>query len=182
MTETPRRRPTRGYVWGVIAAVVILATALITASWGILSVMIGRTPVTTRGIGLYAAELIVGLLLLSLAWGLWNQALAYLRGRRALSWSAVVVLAGGAYLAWSLLGMAVGMQMQDTWLSPFALALAIIWAVCSIVFWVVLVRRIYTDRPVPQWPWERRGEPGPDWNPPPDGSRGEDDPESGAER
>src|SRR5690606_33613901 len=100
------------------------------------------------------------------------------------------VIAVGAYLLWCLGGAIAGLRIEDTWLSPFALALAGCWALCSLAFWGVLARRVYTDRPVPRWPWERSGKDalGPDWITPeewtgpgedPDGTTDDD---SGADR
>ncbi|WP_244301297.1 hypothetical protein [Leucobacter insecticola] len=47
------------------------------------------------------------------------------------------------------------MRIDETWLSPFAAVLAPIWAVAALLFWAILARRVYTDRPTPKWPWER---------------------------
>lgn len=159
-----RRGVTRGYVVGLIGAAVIVAAALVISAWGILGVLLDRDPVLTPGVGPVAAELIVLLGLLVLALGLWLQALVLLRGRRRPPWAHVIVLAAAAYFVWCLGGILAGMSTDETWLSPFALALALIWAVCSLAFWAVLARRVYTDRPAPRWPHERRGDDdGPDW-------------------
>lgn len=163
MTEGPRRGVTRGYVWGLIFATMIVAVALIIASWGLISLFGQREPVQTAGIALPAAQLIVAVALAVLCWGLWRQAISLLRGLRTPHWGYIIALMGGAYLIWCLLGTLVGLSLDDTWLSPFAAALALIWGLASLLFWSVLARRVYTDRPTPKWPWEKRGEPGPDW-------------------
>ena len=64
----------------------------------------------------------------------------------------------GIYLLWGLCGVLVGLTNEETWFSPFAFILMPVWAVAVVLFWLVLARRIYTDRPTPQWPWERREE------------------------
>lgn len=157
MTASAPRRVTRGYAAALIFAAVIVATALLVAVWGLLSALAGRDPVASH-VKFWAAPFIVVLLLGVLAAGLWQQTLVLLRGRRRPSWGIVISLGGGAYLLWCLLGMLFGMDIADTWTSPFAGALAAIWAFASLLFWAVLARRVYTDRPPPRWPWERDGE------------------------
>jgi len=158
-----RRGVTRGYVVGLAGAALIVALALVVAVWGLLGILLGREPVSTRGVPPVAAELVVLLALVLLALGLWQQALVLLRGRSGPPWAHSIVLAAAAYFVWCLGGVLAGMSIGDTWLSPFALGLAVIWSLCSTLFWAVLARRVYTERPVPRWPWERRGEEGPDW-------------------
>ncbi|MFV0435148.1 MAG: hypothetical protein ACK5LO_14390 [Leucobacter sp.] len=158
MTEGSRRGVTRGYVGGLILAAVIVAAALTVAVWGVLGLLLDRSPVTSESAPLWAAPVIIALALLLLAWGLWLQALTLLRGRRTPPWGYVVSWAGGAYLIWCLGGVLAGMTIEDTWVSPFAVVLAPIWAIAALVFWAVLARRVYTDRDVPKWPWERRVE------------------------
>lgn len=159
MTEGAPRGVTRGYVGGLIVASAIVATALVVVGWGLLSLVLSRPPVAHPDVPLWVAPLVVILALAALAWGLWRQALGLLlRGRRAPAWGIVVSLAGGAYLIWCLAGMLAGMGLSDTWTSPFAALLAAIWALVPLLFWGVLARRVYTDRPVPKWPWEREEE------------------------
>lgn len=163
MTEGHRRGVTRGYVWGLIFAVVIVSFALMLAAWSALALLTGGGPVTTEGIGFevsaFAVLLCIGLLL----WVLWAQSILLLRGRRAVSWTHVLLATFGGYLAWSLVGTLTGLSLADTWLSPYALSLALAWGVGALLCWAVLLRRVYTERPVPRWPWEKRGDPGPDW-------------------
>ena len=158
MSEGPRRGVTRGYVGGLIFATVIVAVALVVAVWGGLTLVPGLEPVTTDGVPRWAAPVVLVLALVALAVSLWNQALTLLRGRRGPSWGAILATAVGAYLLWALGGILAGMSIGETWLSPFAAALIPIWAASCLLFWAVLARRVYTDRPPPQWPWERRGE------------------------
>ncbi|XPP27841.1 MAG: hypothetical protein ACNYNX_06580 [Leucobacter sp.] len=161
MTDASRRGVTRGYVGGLIAAATVLALALVIASWGGIGYFTGLAPVSTPGVWVLAGEVIVGVALAALVWGLWSQALVLLRGRSGPPWAHTLVLAVGGYLIWCLGGLLAGLGIEETWLSPFAVALGLCWGVCSLAFWAVLARRVYTARPVPRWPWERRGESGP---------------------
>nr|WP_243752261.1 hypothetical protein [Leucobacter weissii] len=141
---------------------------MLVAAWGLFAYLTGRDPISTPGVWMLSGEIIVLAALLLLGWGLWAQALTLLRGQRGLPWGHTVALAGGGYVVWCLGGVLAGLAIDETWLSPFAVALAVIWALCSVLFWAVLARRVYTDLPTPQWPWERRGEAGPDWKTPED--------------
>ncbi|MBN9612511.1 MAG: hypothetical protein J0H64_03440, partial [Actinobacteria bacterium] len=142
----------------------IASLALVIASWGLIGMSTGRQPVSSPGVTPAAPEWIVLFASVVLAVGLWLQALTLLRGRRTPPWGHTLALAGGAYFVWCLGGLLVGMSIDETWVSPFALALALIWAIGSLLFWLVLARRVYTQRPAPRWPWERRGDhEGPDW-------------------
>ena len=163
MTEGHRRGVTRGYVGGLVFAVTIVAFALLLAAWGGLALATGGGPVSTPGIGLVISALIVLVCLAALAWGLWSQSLVLLRGRRGPSWAHILLVSIGGYLLWCLAGLLAGLSVEDTWISPYALSLALAWGIGAVLHWAVLARRVYTDRPTPQWPWERRGEPGPEW-------------------
>ena len=155
MSTGPRRGVTRGYVGALILASVIVAVALLIAAWGGLALALGRDPVSTDDVAVWGAPLVVIAALALLAGALWGEALVLLRGRRSPAWGRVLAVAGGAYLLWGLGGGLAGMRLEDTWLSPFGIALPIIWAVAQLLFWAVLARRVYTDRPPPRWPWER---------------------------
>lgn len=157
MTEGAPRRVTRGYAAALTFASVMVATALIVALWGLIAVILGRDPVEAA-VGFWVAPLLVVLILGMLAVGLWQQAIVLLKGRRAPAWGIIVSVMGGAYLVWCLLGVALGMGFSDTWLSPFAAVLVVACGVAALLFWAVLARRVYTDRPPPRWPWERDGE------------------------
>lgn len=158
-----RRRVTRGYVWGLIFAVAITAFACMLLAWSGISLATGRSPVETPGINLGAAPFAVLLCLALLVWVLWKQSLVLLRGTRSISLTHMLVGSLGAYLIWSLLGMLVGLSVSETWMSPYAFAIALTWALASLLCWVLLLRRVYTDRPAPRWPWEKAGDLGPDW-------------------
>lgn len=163
MADGQLRRVTRAYVWGLIIATAVLAIALLVASWGIIALASDTLPITTENMAIGVAILIVFLALAALIWGLWRQALELLRGKKSPSWSHIVVIGVAGYAIWSVVGVIVGLSLQETFLSWYAISLGIIWGLCSVMFWALLARRVYTDRRVPQWPWERRGEPGPDW-------------------
>ncbi|WP_245907378.1 hypothetical protein [Leucobacter massiliensis] len=182
MTEGSRRGVTRGYVGGLVAAAVVVAIALVVAAWGLIALALLRDPVTSAGVPLWAAPVILLCILALLAWGLWRQAIVLLRGRRGPAWGIVTALAVGAYLLWCLGGVLARMSIGETWLSPFSAVLIPICALASLVFWAVLARRVYTDRPPPRWPWERDEGEGPatvddiDWGgdgPRPDDAGGE---------
>ncbi|MBK0420657.1 hypothetical protein JD292_01000 [Leucobacter sp. CSA2] len=158
MTAEPRRGVTRGYVGGLLFAAVITAVALTVAGWGLLALFSDREPVSSPEVPMWAAPVVLFVALAMLAASLWQQALILLRGRRAPAWGAIIATAGGAYLLWCLGGILAGMSIEETWLSPFAMLLALAWGIASLLFWAVLARRVYTDRPAPKWPWEREDE------------------------
>lgn len=160
-----RRGVTRGYVVGLVSASTIVAVALVVATWGLIGLVSGRAPVMTPRISSVAAEVVVLAAVLLLATVLWAQALVLLRGRRRPPWAHLIVGGLGGYFVWCLGGVLAGLSIEETWLSPFAWSLGVIWAVASLLFWAVLARRVYTDRQPPRWPWERRGDDdGPDWH------------------
>lgn len=155
MTEAPRRGVTRGYVVGLIAAAATLAVAFVVAVWGMLGLLLERDPIVTPDVPAWVAPVLVFVALGLLVWGLWIQAIALLRGRRSPLWGNIIALSFGAYLVWAIGGSLGGMSLSETWVSPFALSLVMIGVVTSLLFWAVLARRVYTDRPAPTWPWER---------------------------
>lgn len=155
MNEGVRRGVTRGYVFGLIAATLIFTAALVVMSWGMLGLLFGHGPIVTDGVPLWFGVFTVAVGLVMLGVLLWRQALSLLRGSRAPVWSIVIGAAFGIYLLWCLFGIVGGLQLDETWASLFAIVLAPIWAIGVLVFWLVLARRIYTDRPAPRWPWER---------------------------
>lgn len=163
MTESHRRGVTRSYVGGLVFAVTIVGFALMLAGWGWIALATDGGPVSTPGISLATAALIVFVCLAFLAWIMWSQSLTLLRGKRLPSWGHILLVGAGGYLLWGLLGTLLGLSITDTWLSLYALTLAMAWVISALLQWSVLARRVYTDRGTPQWPWERRGEPGPDW-------------------
>lgn len=156
MNADARRGVTRGYVLGLVGSLAFLAISLLVGSWGVLAYLTGTAPIRNSELPLTVAPPILLVVLAVLAWGLWQQALVLLRGRRGPLWSLIIAHSFGGYLVWCLLGMLVGLNVSETWLSPYAWMIVPTWALSSVLFWAVLARRVYTDRPAPRWPWERR--------------------------
>lgn len=154
MTHGSRRGVTRGYVGGLIVAAVIIALSLLIAVWGLLSLWLDTSPVSSGGLVSWAAPFVVLCALAVLAVALWQQALVSLRGRKTPSWGLLVSVSVGTYLIWGIIGSISGMSIGETWLSPFAAALVPIWGIAYLLFWGILSRRLFTDRPTPKWPWE----------------------------
>lgn len=154
---------TRGYVAGLVFAVVITALTFVIVGWSAISFLAKRETISTPGIGVAFVPLTLLLLLLVLAWSLWVQSLVLLRGKRGPAWDHILLISVGAYLLWCLIGLLAGLSIDDTWVSPYAVAISLIWALSSVICWALLARRVYTDRPTPQWPWEHKGDLGPDW-------------------
>ncbi|NLA66386.1 MAG: hypothetical protein GX862_10845 [Leucobacter sp.] len=166
MSERRRRGVTRGYVAGLTLAVVIIALTLLIVAWSAISVYAAKEVISTPDIGSAVVPLMLLVLLLLLAWSLWRQALVLLRGRYGPAWAQIVLISVGGYLLWCVMGVIAGLSLADTWVSPYAASLAIVWGVSCLIFWALLARRVYTDRPTPRWPWERDDDDGPDWNHP----------------
>ncbi|MHA3682668.1 hypothetical protein ACXR2W_00185 [Leucobacter sp. HY1908] len=158
MVPERRRGVTRGYVAALIVATGIVAVALVVAFWGVIALSTGTEPVMTEPVARWAAPVVIMFALALLAGSLWRQALTLLRGQRSPAWGQLVVTSGGTYLVWCLGGVLAGMSIDDTWMSPYAVALSVAWALANLAFWAVLARRVYTDRPPPRWPWERAEE------------------------
>lgn len=162
MTGQAPRKVTRAYARGLIGAVVILAIAIVVASWGTLALLLERDPIYTT-VPAFTAPLIILACIAVTIWLLWREIVHLLRGNRA-SWLLIVVLPGLVYLIWCLIGTAVGFEIEETWLSPFSVALAVAFLIGLLGFWFVILRKLYTDRGRPQWPWEKKElDEGPDW-------------------
>ncbi len=155
MSAGPRRGVTRGYVGALILAAVITAAALLIAAWGLLALGLNRDPVVSSGVPFWGAPGIIAVSLAILAGALWQQSLVLLRGRVAPAWGRILSVALGAYLLWCFGGTLIGLSIEETWTSPFAVVIFATWALVSVGYWAVLARRVYTDKPPPQWPWER---------------------------
>lgn len=157
-----RRRVTRGYVLALIGSATLLAASLVVLAWGLLAMFSESEPVSSEAVPAPVGPVLLGFALAALAWGMWRQALALLRGRRTPYLGMVVIESLGGYLLWCLGGVLAGMTISETWLSPYAWLIVPTFALSSLTFWAVLARRVYTDRPVPRWPWEKRDESGPE--------------------
>lgn len=156
MNARKPQRVTRTYARGLVAAVAILAIALLIAGWGGLSLVLGRSPVVSNVSRLAAPLMIIGAVGL-LIMVLWRQVIDILRGNRA-GWMYTVIVPGAAYLLWCVAGVLAGMTVEETWLSPFAWLLALCWLVALLIFWAVFLRRVYSDKEPPKWPWEKNVE------------------------
>ena len=154
MGTTPRRKVTRAYVWMIIVAAITLAVSFLVFAWGMLRYTTGRYPVETEVTSLLG-PLTVVVIFATTTWSLWRQSLTILRG----STTAPVAQGLGngllAYVIWSVVGSLAGLRFDETWMSMFALVIIPIVVVVHLLAWAVLVRKVYTDRPTPQWPWER---------------------------
>ncbi|MGR4010773.1 hypothetical protein [Leucobacter sp. 1207-22] len=155
MTAQQKRGVTRGYVRGLIAASLVVAVALLVAVWGFTSLLGSVPPVHTESVPRWAAPVLIIVALGVLAALLWQQSLALLRGKTSPSWSSILVGALLAYLIWCLGGTLFGMVIDETWTSLFAWLLVPIWGLVGLMYWALLVRRVYTEMPTPQWPWEK---------------------------
>lgn len=158
MSAGDRRGVTRGYVVALIAATCTVAVALLVASWGLIALASNSEPVMTESVGASVGPLTVILAIALLAASMWRQAITLLRGQWGPSWGKIIVSALGGYLVWCIMGTFAGMTVDETWLSPYALALGVSWVLANLAYWAVLARRVYTDRPPPRWPWERKEE------------------------
>lgn len=149
------RKVTRSFVLGLAAFVAFLGLALLVAAWGLLALATHQKPVRTN-LPFEVAPIIVAGAVLVLYWMLWLEALRILRGRASAAWKYSFLAALAGYLIWAIFGAIAGMTVQETWRSPFALLLAAAWFVSVHVFWLILVRQVYTTRTRPLWPWEKR--------------------------
>lgn len=150
-----RRKVTRGFVLGLVAMVTLFGLALVVASWGLLSLWLQVLPVESD-VPFIVAPLIVVVAVAQLFWMLWRVALTLLRGRSAPPWAQSFLVALIGYVIWGVLGLIAGLTAQEAWFSVFPLALAISWFISVHIFWLLLARQVYTERPTPLWPWERR--------------------------
>ena len=155
MTGGSRHGVTRGYVGGLILATVIVAIALLVATWGAIALLGDREPVSSTAVPRWAAPVLAVVAVAARAAARWQRAVGLLRGQRSPAWGMILTASLGAYLLWCLGGILAGMSIDETWVSPFAVAFLPIWAVTSVLYWAVLARRVYTDRSTPKWPWER---------------------------
>lgn len=158
MHDSGRRGVTRAYVLGLLAATLMIAAALVSASWGLLTLAIGIEPIETEGVPLWFGIIAILACLGMLSILLWRHAILLLQGRKSPVWGIVIGAGIGAFFLWCLCGILGGLSVAETWLSPFAALLVPIWVIAVLIFWLVLARRVYTDRPTPKWPWERREE------------------------
>lgn len=142
-------------MWSLVYASVFTAISLVVAGWGLTALGTGTHPVESP-ISEWVAPVIVAVCAALTLWTLWQQSLQLLRGDRTLPLGWAVTAGLGSYLIWCVFGSLAGMTVQETWLSWYAWELVPAMAVVNLLCWLVLFRRVYTDRPTPQWPWEKR--------------------------
>lgn len=147
---------TKGYATGLIAAICIFVAALLIAGWGLIGLYMGEEPVSST-VSTMTAPALVAISLLLLAWVMWLQTVSLIKGAKP-AWSLAIVVAGAAYLVWSFGGLIAGLSIQETWLSPFALVMAVLWPLGLFLFWLLLWRKLYSGKGTPKWPWEDREE------------------------
>jgi hypothetical protein len=157
LTGEKRRGVTRSYVWMLIFGCTFVTVSLVVAGWGLTALALLRLPVETS-VPTYYGPLVLVLLFLSLAASMWYQSLNVLRGHKTVPISRMIVMGLVAYIVWSLAGMLAGMSIGETWLSLFSFELVPLFAFGLLSCWYLLLRRVYTDRPTPRWPWEKHEE------------------------
>lgn len=155
MIVPARRGVTRGYVAALIVAAVFVALSLLVACWGFLAYSSGGSTVSS-GRPVWLVPALVFVLLMLLAWSLWGQALTLLRGRVRPAYAQIVSVSLGSFIVFNVLGMLAGLTLSETWLSLYSACIVFSQAVSAFAFWGVLARRVYTLRPTPTWPWEKR--------------------------
>lgn len=139
----------------LIFASALLTVSLIVAFWGLTSLITLKFPVETQ-VPRTTAPGIIMVTIGVLAWSMWQQSLNVLRGHVAVPIGRAIGVAVVVYVIWSVLGMLAGMPAAETWLSPFAIELIPIFVLGALCGWWVLLRRVYTNKPTPQWPWEKK--------------------------
>lgn len=154
MALPKRRGVTRGYVWMLIVGCAVLSVALLVALWGFTALITLTFPVETRVPNITAPAIVLVILAGSI-WSMWAQSLQLLRGHTTVPITRALLVGLGAYLVWCVLGSLFGLGVFETWASPFAIELVAVMIVAALCCWWVLLRRVYTTRPTPRWPWER---------------------------
>lgn len=162
MSNRAPHRVTKGYARGLIGAVAIFAMALVVVSWGYLSWFLGVAPIVSD-VPRITGPGLVGLCLVVLMFTLWREVIHLLRGN-APSIVLILIVPTSAYLVWSLLGMLFTLRIEETWISPYALTLALSWLCALLVFWGIFLRKLYSGKERPKWPWEKNElDEGPDY-------------------
>lgn len=151
----PRRKVTKAFVLGLAAMTSLLGLALLVAAWGLLALALNSKPVDSQ-VPFFVAPLIVVVAIAELYWMLWRIALRTLRGQSAPPWGRALLTAALGVAIWATLGFLAGLTAAEALFSVYVLALALSWFVSAIVFWLLLARQVFTDKPTPLWPWERK--------------------------
>lgn len=150
-----QRRVTRTFVLALAGFVTLFALALLVASWGLLSFALGTKPVESD-LPFQTTPLVISLAVLELFWLLWRFALTILRGTAMNPWLFALITATLAYLTFGTLEVLAGLSPREAFLTVYPFTLFLAWFVAVPLFFVLLTRQVYTNRPAPMWPWERR--------------------------
>lgn len=156
MTNEQPAKITKAYARGLIAFVCVFVVALLVASWGLLGLSISKMPVFSQ-VATFTAPLLVAVAVGILAWIMWAQTISILRGNKP-AWSLVIVASGSGYLVWCLGGVLANLTVEETWLSPFVLVIVLVWPIGLMLFWWLILRKLYSGRSTPKWPWEDKDE------------------------
>lgn len=154
-TPQPRRKVTRAFVLTLAVFTTVLALSLVIAAWGLEALATGSKPIESDLPFIVAPIMFLPEIAL-LFFLLWRVAIAMLRGRSGPPWTYMVLVGLAAYLIWAVLGTVFGFSLRDAWLSVYVLSLVLAWMLGVFIFWVLLARQVFTDRPAPMWPWERK--------------------------
>lgn len=150
-----RRRVTRAFVLTLAAFVTLFALSVLVAAWGLESLALGTKPVESD-IPFQVAPLIISLAVLELYWLLWRFALSLLRGAARHPWWFACVAGGAAYLTFGVFGLIAGFTPREALVGVYPFTLFLSWFIAVPVFFALLSRQVFTERPAPVWPWERR--------------------------
>lgn len=151
----PRRKVTKAFVLGLAAMTSLFGLAVLVAAWGLLALATDTKPVESQ-VPFFVAPLIVFGALGELCWMLWLVALRTLRGNAAPPWGLAFLTSAGAVVVWAVIGFLAGFSVSEALLGFYVLILAASWFLAAMLFWLLLARQVFTDRPTPMWPWERK--------------------------
>lgn len=151
----PRRKVTKAFVLGLAAMASLFGLAVMVAAWGLIALATNTKPVESQ-VPFFVAPLIVIVAVGELYWMLWMIALRTLRGNCAPPWALAALGSAGSVLIWAIGGSLAGFTLSEALLSLFVLVLALAWFVAAMLFWLLLARQVFTERPTPLWPWERK--------------------------
>jgi hypothetical protein len=145
---------TKAFVLGLAAMATLFGLAVLVAAWGLLALATDTKPVESQ-VPFFVAPLILVIALAELYGMLWLIALRALRGNSAPPWGLAFLASAGAVVVWAVIGFLAGFSVAEAFLGFYVLALAASWFLAAMLFWLLLARQVFTDRPTPLWPWER---------------------------
>lgn len=148
------RRVTRGYVYTLLLFTQALSVSLIIAVWG-LGAFYLQLPVVQHHAPVWIMPAAVLVHSLSAALFLWHSCLRILRGTPRVY---ALLVAVGCCTSLVLFGTAralTGLPLADAF-NALTWGAVVATAVCSVAAQRVLIRRVYTVKQPPLWPWEKR--------------------------